>query len=332
MVPDDAGSQQSTANSIPDDTTRLLALEFNDADDITAVTQPSTLAVVKIGSSVAVGSDFVDADGVGSGGGGGYATGFAVDHYPSVDGSYLLIGDGPVANGEQAWAADSLDGHGDRTFIVSYQGSDAGQRATTGPSSYDCAITLFGNPDAGTIYLSLGLEDGKIAVCGNPDMSTRDDTLGSTDVTDGEWHQLAWTYSESANELKAYVDGTLELTVPSAKMSNCVSSQCVIVSVGGGSYYNWGATMSEHVATRVDNVYVFADVLTAAQLNAIAVPIPAPSPAVNDLGTSFVITVGAGGTGSTGPSKFCRTLDCNGSAALHINFLILIVAQRSAIP
>ena len=68
----------------------------------------------------------------------------------------------------RAFVHSDCGGHGDRTFIASYQGSDAGQRAKTGTASYDCAITLFGDPSAASVYIGLGLEDGKIAVCGQP--------------------------------------------------------------------------------------------------------------------------------------------------------------------
>ena len=72
------------------------------------------------------------------------------------------------------------------------------------------------------------------------------------------------------------MDGKLELLVPKEMMKNCVSSQCVIVAVGGGSYYtSWNAPASEHVASRIDNVYVYADVLTAEQLDTIAGVAPA---------------------------------------------------------
>ena len=67
----------------------------------------------------------------------------------------------------KSWAAN-VDGWGDRTFVASYKGSDKSQRSTTGPAYKDCAVTIFGDPNADTLHMAIGLEGGKIAVCGKP--------------------------------------------------------------------------------------------------------------------------------------------------------------------
>ena len=80
----------------------------------------------------------------------------------------------------------TLDGKS-RTYIAWYKGSDQTQKEDLGDAE-SCAVPVFGDP---TLFstMGLGLQDGKIAVC-NKGKGAR----GVTDLTDGEWHMLAWVF------------------------------------------------------------------------------------------------------------------------------------------
>jgi hypothetical protein len=166
---------------------RLLVLPFNGTGSSpTAVAYDSRLAEISLtefGTALSV----TQSNGAG-GTADGYAQGWSLSTY-FEDGNY---GNGVAFSSyDDSWYVNNNgEPGGARTWIAWYKGG-TNQRnadlnnAAAGPVS--CGVSIFGDPDAQTSYLSLGVEAGRVAVCAQGGQHR-----GASQVADNSWHMLAW--------------------------------------------------------------------------------------------------------------------------------------------
>lgn len=105
-----------------------------------------------------------------------------------------------LSNRSHCWdmADIAVGGTGQHTFAAWYNGT----QTNSSGRPYQTGVLIFGDP-AGSVWLGLGTDQGKIAIAnGNV-------ARGTTNVADGQWHQLVWTRSDRTWNL--YVDGQLEV-------------------------------------------------------------------------------------------------------------------------
>tara|TARA_Y100000015_G_C2395204_1_gene92382 strand:- start:1177 stop:2697 length:1521 start_codon:yes stop_codon:yes gene_type:complete len=124
---------------------------------------------------------------------------------------------------------------------------------TTATHSYLLKQCAFGGPDStfGTDY-SLGLL-GSHVLTPNDTKVRIFNSLGSTKLNDGNWHHVAFTYDYTTKEVKAYVDGSLDLTTT----VSLFRSKTILIGSAGSSLFFTGA---------VSQCALFNSVLTSSQV------------------------------------------------------------------
>lgn len=81
-------------------------------------------------------------------------------------------------------------------------------------------------------------------------------TLGTTKLNDGDWHHVVFTYNFTTKEVKAYVDGTLDLTVT----VSLFRSKTIFIGSAGNALFFEGL---------VDECSLFYSVLSQTDVNTI---------------------------------------------------------------
>jgi hypothetical protein len=219
-------------NYQPDGTTRVFSQSFN-----TSLTTPETGSLTSFGSTV---TRTLDENGKIY-----YATGFV---QPSTSGNL------PTGNNTSGLRMDTLSStpmNGvNYTFIGWYKGN---QSAATAPT-WAVTTPIFGDP-RGSIYISFGLEGGKIAIGSNGV------TSGSTSINDNTWHMCAYVY-KSNNTADAYIDnGNLQIT-----NKDCSSSPPNNLLDYLGITYPYAGVVPP---SRISGIQVYSQALTQAQIQEI---------------------------------------------------------------
>jgi hypothetical protein len=150
----------------------------------------------------------------------------------------------------------------ERTYIAWYRGSPNQKKFDSG-NQFSCGVTIFGDP-TNNVYIGLGLQNGKIAVC-NQNHGSR----GKTNVVDGKWHLLAWVFSGRGTTTKLYAssaDGKMNLEHEMQKTYNCHTGNafCGLHNIGVG--YPYRATTAP---TDLDGIQIYNSALTTKQLQEI---------------------------------------------------------------
>ena len=134
---------------------------------------------------------------------------------------------------DNMWSAEAHSA-GSRTFIAWYKGSQM-NTCVNGQQGSCCGVSLFGhvknNSVDGFSYLSIGLQGGRIAICGRTEVAKENPT-GTILVADGEWHMLAWVYNGTKCMQMFYLWERLEIVLSRLKLSHKVS-QSVCGRVAG---------------------------------------------------------------------------------------------------
>jgi hypothetical protein len=221
-------------NYQPDGTTRVFSQSFN-----TSLTTPETGSLTSFGSTV---TRTLDENGKIY-----YATGFV---QPGTGGA----GDPPTGNNTSGLRMNTLSStpmNGvDYTFIGWYKGN---QSAATAPT-WAVTTPIFGDP-RGSIYISLGLEGGKIAIGSNGVAS------GSNFINDNTWHMCSYVY-KSNNRADAYIDnGNLQIT-----NKDCSSSPSNNLLDYLGVTYPYAGIVPP---SRISGIQVYSQALTQAQIQEI---------------------------------------------------------------
>eukprot|EP00949_MAST-11_sp_MAST-11-sp1_P002413 g2413.t1 len=182
----------------------------------------------------------------GVGGKGGFATGMDLSQ-----GKYIYYED-------DRWSADT---GGDRTFVIWYKGTQTGD---TG-KSHSCHVTFFGDP-SNNVYIGLGLQAGKIALCNNRNSGQQ--VRGKTLLATGTWRMLVWSFSAATKCMTMYADGNNRRMQEEAVFCapwNCYSGgYCMLPVIGGGYAY------AGHVApAAMDEAQIYSDALTLSQVQKI---------------------------------------------------------------
>ncbi|MCK6544839.1 IPT/TIG domain-containing protein [Myxococcota bacterium] len=187
-------------------------------------------AVNNTGSApVTLGPSPLALSGAGGVGGAGFASGFAV-------GSAYIAPSTPIFVGDS----------GRNTFVAWYRGT---QQATIGGSGYQTGVVIYGDP-AGSVYLGLGVDAGRISIANS------NVVRGTTNVSDGNWHQLVWV--RSGTTWSGYVDGVQEFTNFSAYVG---TSYEYIRQIGSG--YPYGPVVGP---AALDDLRVYGVALTAGEV------------------------------------------------------------------
>jgi hypothetical protein len=221
-----------TNNYQPAGTTRVFSQSFSES-----LTTPETGSLSSFGSTV---TRTLDENGSTY-----YASGFV---QPAT------AGDFPTGNNTSGLRINTLSStpmNGvNYTFIGWYKGN---QSAAAAPQ-WAVTTPIFGDP-RGSIYISLGLEGGKIAIGSNGVVS------GSTFINDNIWHMCSYVY-KSNNRADAYIDnGNLQIT-----NKDCSQSPSNNLLDYLGITYPYAGIVSP---SRISGIQVYSQALTQAQIQEI---------------------------------------------------------------
>jgi hypothetical protein len=158
---------------VPDGTTRLLAVSFNDG----AISQSGSLTVTPVDIPSANLISYPSTGGVANS---GYAT-------------------GPFMNAKLQISFADIAALLDKTYIAWYKGSQSAAVGTYSPS-----VPIFGEV-LNSVWWGLGLSGGKVCIANGSHHT------GTTNVATNDWYCLAWTIS-SGGVANAYVNGVLEVS------------------------------------------------------------------------------------------------------------------------
>ena len=164
---------------------------------------------------------------------------------------YIDTNSAYIAPGELAAASSGRN----KTFIAWYKGS----QTTVGTNSvYSPGVPIFGHT-SGSVHMGLGLEDGKLVICGGSTASK-----GTTTLTDGNWNMLAWTWT-TGDVMNGYCNasGTMTKEITNKDVSSS-SSYNYIDKIGIG--YNYTGM---DYPDALDAIQVYEGILTQTQLQAI---------------------------------------------------------------
>ena len=249
----------------PAGTTRLLALRFQGARLDTVGPGPSKMAAEDI---TVINSPTKSMLGLGvagnnSGVADSYANNWTLSSFLSTSPTNALSTKGnglQLSTYANAWRVNTA-GHGSRTYVAWYKGSQA--EATAGADDPTCGVAFFGDYDEQTSYLSFGLDGGYVAVCLAGEASK---ARGSTLVSDDNWHMLAWVYDDAAKTITAYADvnGTIaaEVTFDATLCGN--QGLCRLYTVGNGVLA--GGAPYIQAPTALDDIQIYTSALSLSQL------------------------------------------------------------------
>jgi hypothetical protein len=173
-----------------------------------------------------------------------YATGFS---QPTGSGDPLSNGSGIKMNNIPAMNGVNY------TFISWYKGIQDQSSA----QSYATTINAFGDP-RGSVYVGLGLNNGRISIGSNGDNSPQ----GSTIVSDEKWHMLTWVY-KSSNNIDAYVDGDTTAQI-SNKSASASPSNNLLDYIG--ATYPYANVLPPNALT---GIQIYSQALTSTQISEI---------------------------------------------------------------
>jgi hypothetical protein len=144
--------------------------------------------------------------------------------------------------------------------VAWYKGSQTA--ATAGADDPTCGVTIFGDYDEQTSYLALGLDGGKVAVCLAGKASK---AQGSTQITDNDWHMLAWVYDDDAKTITAFADPSSTMTAEVTFDATLCGGQglCRLYTIGNGVLAG-GAPIEAPSA--LDDIQIYAGALSLSQL------------------------------------------------------------------
>jgi prepilin-type N-terminal cleavage/methylation domain-containing protein len=90
--------------------------------------------------------------------------------------------------------------------------------------------------------------------------------VGATTLQDNQWYHLAVTYDANAQRISLYVDGKLDGT---GTQTGGIQPALDCVTIGYGGNSGCGGTLGSFFNGSIDNVRVYADALTLAQVQAL---------------------------------------------------------------
>lgn len=171
-----------------------------------------------------------------------YAAGFA---QPTGSGDPLSNGNGIKINNIPAMNGVNY------TFIGWYKGI----QNQTNSATWSATACMYGDP-RGSVYIGLGISDGKICIGSNGQAQ------GTTIINDEKWHMLTWVI-KSNNTADAYVDGSSTPNISNKDISSSPSNN-LLDYVGVG--YPYGGSVSLNVAA---GLQVYSQALSTSQISEI---------------------------------------------------------------
>ena len=173
-----------------------------------------------------------------------------------------------IAAGQICRAGD-FDGSDDYINVAGIENHLSG----TASLSFWIETTQVGNnipwraPGVSGIEEAGGIDDvfwGFVSASGRIGIATGDDppSISTTQINNGQWHHVVVTRDAPSGDLKTYVNGSLQASIgaPSGIIGNAFSSLGRIENTGGTPEYFQG---------NLDEVIIFADVLTDAEVQLI---------------------------------------------------------------
>ena len=209
---------------------RLVALNFNDDGSIDAQTSPSSLPCTAYGSLPRTAGGLTP--------GGSFAGPFSSSDYLQCPDKTL----------------ESIGGTG-RSWLTWYKGTSLASSS----SAWGCGVQVFGDP-RNSVYIAAGVDSGMLAVGNNGPVNGN--YLGTTNVADGAWHLLAFTFDGTT--FKGFTNNGCTVSEEISFASVQYIEHCRLDYIGKG--YPYDGTVNPE---SLDGVQIYEGALNLAEVQAV---------------------------------------------------------------